>query len=98
MTVHSLTHSPSPPQLHIYMQASAKERIVYIPGYPLVNFVLATGIYVYLSHVLFHVTTDLSRFLFPSDRGLMARQAGVAGVGVGGAYALAALVRPLLLA
>ncbi|XP_070535149.1 uncharacterized protein [Ptychodera flava] len=54
-------------QLHVYMQSGAKELIVYIPGYPLMNFALATAIYLFIAHRLFHLTTEFSAYLLPQD-------------------------------
>lgn len=59
-------------QLHIYLQSNAKSLIVYIDGYPLLNFALSTIIYLLISYVLFQLTIQLSAFLLPSD----SRQAG----------------------
>eukprot|EP00128_Syssomonas_multiformis_P017575 Colp12_sorted_trinity150504_noHs@35039 len=53
-------------QLHIYMQANAKKLIVYIPDYPLMNFVFATVVYTLLSWALFRITNELSAWLFES--------------------------------
>ncbi|XP_032239724.2 protein REDUCED WALL ACETYLATION 3 isoform X2 [Nematostella vectensis] len=61
-------------QLHVYLQADAKMLIVYIPGYPLLNFALATVIYLCLSYTLFHLTVDLSAYLIPKDFKLMGKR------------------------
>jgi len=54
-------------QLHVYLQADAKQLLVYIPNYPLINFIINTGIYLYLSNLLFNSTITLNEYLFPSD-------------------------------
>lgn len=54
-------------QLHIYLQSNAKDLIVYIPGYPLMNFALATAIYLFISYWLFEITTVFSSYLFPQS-------------------------------
>ena len=54
-------------QLHVYLQGNAKFLISFIPGYPLLNFALATIIYLFLSYHLFHLTVDISSFLIPKD-------------------------------
>eukprot|EP00127_Corallochytrium_limacisporum_P007505 Clim_evm27s253 gene=Clim_evmTU27s253 len=54
-------------QLHIYMQANAKELIVYIPDYPLMNFVLNSAIYIYLSYRAFQATNTISNYIFHPD-------------------------------
>jgi len=60
-------------QLHIYLQSNAKHRITYIDGYPFMNFSLATVIYMTAAYRLFHITTECSAFLLPTDRQLMLR-------------------------
>lgn len=60
-------------QLHIYLQSNAKELIVYIPGYPLLNFAFSTIVYLLVSHRIFTLTVMFSAFLLPHDRGLMQR-------------------------
>jgi len=64
-------------QLHIYLQSNAKHLVTYIAGYPFMNFSLATVIYLAISYQLFHVTTEFSAFLLPTDRKLMLRNAGM---------------------
>ncbi|XP_033106188.1 protein REDUCED WALL ACETYLATION 1-like [Anneissia japonica] len=54
-------------QLHIYMQYNATKTIVYIAGYPLMNFVVASLIYLFVSHQLFKLTTEFSAYLLPKD-------------------------------
>ncbi|XP_077990790.1 uncharacterized protein LOC144445108 [Glandiceps talaboti] len=54
-------------QLHVYMQSGAKELIVYIPGYPLLNFALATAIYLFIAYWLFNITSEFSAYLLPQD-------------------------------
>jgi len=54
-------------QLHVYLQGNAKFLIAFIPGYPLLNFALATIVYLFLSYHLFHLTVDISSFLIPKD-------------------------------
>ncbi|XP_041360618.1 protein REDUCED WALL ACETYLATION 2-like isoform X2 [Gigantopelta aegis] len=54
-------------QLHVYLQSNAKHLIGYIPGYHLLNFALATIIYLGISHALFNLTTEFSTYLIPKD-------------------------------
>ncbi|XP_071479179.1 uncharacterized protein [Diadema antillarum] len=54
-------------QLHIFLQGNATELIAYIPGYPLLNFSLATAIYLFISYWLFEITTVFSTFLLPQS-------------------------------
>ena len=55
-------------QLHVYLQSNAKHLLVYIPGYPLLNFALATIIYLGVSFRLFAITNVLSGFFLPQDK------------------------------
>ena len=66
-------------QLHVYLQSNAKELIIYIPGYPLLNFALATIVYLLVSHRIFTLTTVFSSFLLPQDRGVLMKN--LLGVG-----------------
>jgi len=67
-------------QLHIYLQSNAKHLITYIPRYAFMNFSLATIIFLTASYHLFHVTTEFSAFLLPTDRKLMLRNCGLFGM------------------
>lgn len=66
-------------QLHVYLQSNAKHLIQYIPGYPLLNFALATIIYLIISQTLFQLTLDFSAFFIRKDWKTGAKMAGVAG-------------------
>ncbi|CAG5120363.1 unnamed protein product [Candidula unifasciata] len=54
-------------QLHIYLLSNARALLVFLPGYPLLNFSLATITYLLISHTLFSITNDFSNFLIPND-------------------------------
>eukprot|EP00794_Sanderia_malayensis_P015358 gene15358-16935_t len=54
-------------QIHIYMMGDAHQIIVYIPNYPLLNFMLATCVYLSVSYTLFHLTVFFSSYLVPRD-------------------------------
>ncbi|BFZ21260.1 hypothetical protein BsWGS_24299 [Bradybaena similaris] len=54
-------------QLHIYLLANARTLLVFLVGYPLLNFALATITYLFVSHTLFTITNDFSNFLIPND-------------------------------
>lgn len=75
-------------QLHILMQGNAKYRIVYIHGYPLLNFTVATIIYLFMSYNLFHVTVELSAYLINKDFMVMGRKGLVGLVWLGVCYAV----------
>lgn len=83
-------------QLHIWLQANAKELIVYIPGYPLINFALATAVYVYISYILFHLTNTFSGFLLPNDMKQIFAYTGVLGAVLAASLGMALMVRPLI--
>ena len=67
-------------QLHIYLQSNAKGLVEYIPGYPLLNFALATGIYLCVSNALFKITVQMSSFLLPKDYHVLIRHLGIAAL------------------
>lgn len=54
-------------QIHIYMLHSAHRIIVYLPQYPLLNFAVATVIYIGVSYVLFHLTVFFSGYILPRN-------------------------------
>ncbi|KAK6167362.1 hypothetical protein SNE40_021409 [Patella caerulea] len=64
-------------QLHIYLQSNAKDLLAYFflesPNYRLLNFSLATIVYIALSYVLFKITNNFSSFLIPKDFKLIFR-------------------------
>ncbi|KAL4217843.1 hypothetical protein ACF0H5_022582 [Mactra antiquata] len=62
-------------QLHIYLQSNAKHLIGYIPKYHLLNFAMATIIYLPISYVLFNLTTEFSSYLLPHDMKKVSRNA-----------------------
>jgi len=80
-------------QLHIYLQSNAKHLIVYIAGYPFMNFSLATTVYLTASYQLFHVTGEFSAFLLPTDRKLMLRNIGMFVVLLVGSLAISVSLR-----
>lgn len=67
-------------QLHVYLQSNAKHLLVYIPGYPLLNFALATAVYLGISFRLFAITTVLSGYFLPQDKVKAARNTAVVGL------------------
>ncbi|XP_071943787.1 uncharacterized protein [Antedon mediterranea] len=54
-------------QFHIYMQYNAKQLIVFIDGYPLMNFFVLSVLYLFVSYHLFKLTTEFSTFLLPKN-------------------------------
>ena len=67
-------------QVHVYLQANAKALIVYIPGYPLLNFSLATIIFLAISYTVFHLTPQFSSWLFPKNYREMAKHVACVGI------------------
>jgi len=66
-------------QLHIYLQSNAAHLISYIDSnrYPLLNFSIATAIYLIISFRLFHITNSLSSFFLPTNIKLLYRRCGL---------------------
>ena len=81
-------------QLHVYMQGNAKELIVYIKDYPLVNFVLATVIYLFMSYSLFNVTGTVSGYLLPRDIMLLSKRMGAVAVWILSCYSIIIITSP----
>jgi len=69
-------------QHHIWLADDAKTLIVFIPGYPLVNFFFATILFYLLSLTMFHATTYLNEAIFGNLHGepLYKRIGIIAGV------------------
>lgn len=69
-------------QLHVYLQSNAAHLIVYIDSkrYPLLNFSLATVIYLVISFRLFQITNSLSAFFLPTDIKLLVKRCGFAAL------------------
>ncbi|GFS25912.1 CAS1 domain-containing protein 1-like [Elysia marginata] len=55
-------------QLHIYLLANARTLLTLLTGYPMLNFALATILYLVVSHRLFVITNDCSNFLLPHSK------------------------------
>ncbi|XP_046851246.1 protein REDUCED WALL ACETYLATION 4-like isoform X2 [Xenia sp. Carnegie-2017] len=60
-------------QIHIYMIGDARKLLVYIHKYPMLNFAVATVLYVCVSYVLFHQTVLFSSFLLPRNMRIVCR-------------------------
>ena len=80
-------------QLHVYLQSNAKNLIGYLPGYHLLNFALATIIYLWISHTLFNLTTEFSTYLIPKDKNILLRHFTIGAVVVVLALGLAFVVK-----
>ncbi|XP_038051830.1 protein REDUCED WALL ACETYLATION 2-like [Patiria miniata] len=82
-------------QLHIYMQFGARKLIVFIPDYPLLNFALASVLYLFLSQRLFHLTLEFSAFVLPKDMKKVVMNCIVGAVVVGLHLCFALLLREI---
>ncbi|XP_046375580.2 protein REDUCED WALL ACETYLATION 2-like isoform X1 [Haliotis rufescens] len=76
-------------QLHIYLQSNAKDLLGYLVDQPLLNFALATIIYLLVSYMLFHLTTEFSSFLIPKDLSVVSKYAVTGAIVVAVAAAVA---------
>ena len=81
-------------QLHIYMQGNAKELIVYLHGYPLLNFALATVIYLFFSYHLFNITGTISGYLLPREMITLGKKVGVAAIWILCSYVVILVTSP----
>lgn len=52
-------------QFHLWLVDDAKSRLILVHGYPLLNFVLVSVVYLFTSVILFEGTTVLSDALIP---------------------------------
>lgn len=75
-------------QIHIYMIGDAKKILTYLPNYPLLNFMLATAIYLFVSLHLFRLTVFFSAYLLPKDLKIIAKNFLIAVVWFSCCYAL----------
>lgn len=78
-------------QFHVWLSttgvpnAQPAKLLVLIDGYPLMNYLLCTALYVHVSFRLFNVTNDVKNFVMPlnDNKGLMLNIALMAAMGVG---------------
>ena len=75
-------------QIHIYMIGNAQQILIYIPRYPLLNFMLATVVYVAVSYVLFHQTLFFNSYIFPKNMGIICKNILVGTFWLGLCYLL----------
>ena len=78
-------------QIHIYMIGDAQKILIYIPRYPMLNFMLATVIYVAVSYVLFYQTLFFNTYVFPKNMGIICKNLLVGSVWLGLCYSLSFL-------
>ena len=79
-------------QIHIYMIGDAKKILVYLPNYPLLNFMLATAIYLYVSLHLFRLTVFFSSYLLPRDLKIIGKNALLGTIWLAICYVLSHLI------
>lgn len=77
-------------QHHIWLANNAKAVFVVVPGYPIINLMITTATFVYVSLRLFRVTVGLRAFHVPGEHGPKGAIIGVSAVtiAVSGAYVL----------
>ena len=63
-------------QHHIWLTSDAKSLLTLIPGWPKVNFLLVSVIYVFLSRRLYQLTLYLRGMVLPNNRGACLRNLG----------------------
>ncbi len=54
-------------QHHIWLTSNAKTLLVFVPGYPMVNFLIVSVVYLLLANRLFRLTISLRAMLIPKD-------------------------------
>ncbi|XP_047138645.1 uncharacterized protein LOC100207689 isoform X1 [Hydra vulgaris] len=75
-------------QIHIYMMGDAKNILVYLPQYPMLNFAFATVVYIAFSYALFHLTVFFSSYIFPRNILVVTKNLLLGGLWLGLCYAL----------
>ena len=75
--------------IHINMTLNATDVIVYLPRYPLLNFVISTLVYVGISYALFKLTVFFSGYLLPSNMKTLVRHAACGTIWIGACYLIA---------
>lgn len=63
-------------QHHIWLTSDAKSLLTIVPGYPKINFLLVTLLYVYLSRRLYQLTLFLRGMMLPDNRNACLRNLG----------------------
>jgi len=54
-------------QFHVWLGSDAKQIIWLIPNFPMINFIVASGIFLCIAHLLFQITQTLSDFWLPAS-------------------------------
>lgn len=82
-------------QHHIWLTSDAKTLLTLIPGWPRVNFLLVSIIYVALSRRLYQLTLFLRGMILPNERSACLRNLGVMAALLGSFYSLASVLRAI---
>ena len=80
-------------QHHIWLTSNAKSLLILIPGWPKVNFLLVSILYVLVSRKLYRITLYLRGMLLPDDRSACLRNLGALVAILGAAWAVAFVLR-----
>lgn len=57
-------------QFHIWLADDAKTVLVYFPGFPTLNFLFVSAVYILCAYAVFHATNHLTSFLVPQKASL----------------------------
>eukprot|EP00618_Florenciella_parvula_P036170 CAMPEP_0119507424 /NCGR_PEP_ID=MMETSP1344-20130328/27320_1 /TAXON_ID=236787 /ORGANISM="Florenciella parvula, Strain CCMP2471" /LENGTH=569 /DNA_ID=CAMNT_0007544057 /DNA_START=102 /DNA_END=1808 /DNA_ORIENTATION=+ len=79
-------------QHHIWLTSNAKTLVTIIPGYPKLNFVLASILFVVLSQELYRLTMTLRGMLMPDDKKRCVTNLGIIGATLFGSWAVATII------
>jgi hypothetical protein len=82
-------------QHHIWLTSNAKSLLTLVPGWPKVNFLLVSLIYVFLSRRLYQLTLFLRGMMLPDNRNACFKNLAGMGLVIGGFCALSVLLDSL---
>ena len=82
-------------QIHIYMMGNAKTLVVYLPGYPMLNFAISTLIYIAVSYVLFHLTVFFRSYIFPRNGKVVVKNIILGTLWLGSCYVISYVLTKL---
>lgn len=80
-------------QHHIWMTSNSKTLLTLIPGYPKMNFLVVTLVYVLLSRLLFRLTMVLRGMLLPNDLRVSLRNLSVLVSSFGACYVVVVFLK-----
>jgi hypothetical protein len=79
-------------QHHIWLTSDAKTLLTLVPGYPKINFLLVSLIYVFLSRRLYQLTLFLRGMVLPDNRDVCLKNLAGMGISIGFFCALSAIL------